>query len=548
MKLIWHIVWKDLTRLRWWLVLWVVALALPILDGVDLILHSPFPLRNHDWNRPNTHAGLIAIQIIVGYLIATLVWNEDRLAGTRQFWTTRPISGGRLFLAKVLAATAILWLVPVLVSLPWWLWCGFNTRQIALATFEAAQLAAALGIPVAMVAAMTDTLVRSLIWTAVLIVTVVPLFLTTLQGTHDVPLLGSRVLLIVALLLVEMLLVTVVRFWSRLRWWPIVVMGGAMIGSAVLAGSSGYVWFDRPGEWKPERAAAVDVAFDRATAKAIGPKAAREHPSSDSQDLVTAYFRVRAPGDSPGIVPLTATQQWLGSDGDDFMRPAGFGVLQALDIDGLRPIRGDSAPTRVSGPLQPVASNPDAKRVTEVFVAAPIRATMLERFHRAPPGYAAHLMLAQIRLRIADECPFQPGPWRAHDGYGLRIQTVDRSNGLSEVVLVSTSPTPMADVLLRWGWRGWLHGSFFGNLAVVNHETKEFQWVRGTKPVTLRVNGVEIAWRSEIVRAGSDRDGEGTRRPKWFDRAALAAITANTESIFARDISVPKFALSDDTK
>lgn len=549
MKLIAHIVWKDLTRLRWWLVLWVVVLALPILDGVELILHCPLPLQHDHWSRPATHSGLVAIEIIVGFLIATLLWHEDRVTGASQFWTTRPISGGRLLVAKIVQAVTVLWGIPVLVSLPWWLWCGFTSHQVMLAALETAELAAAIGIPVAAVAAVTDTLVRTLIWTAVLIATTVPLFLTTVRGTHDMPLLGSRILLIIALLLVEMVLLTAVRFICRWQRWLIAIVGIAMMASVLLARLSQYVWFDRPQEWKPERAASVVTDFDRVTSKPIGQKTAREHTSNDAQALVTSYFRVSAPAESPSVVPLSAVQRWVSSGGDDLMRPAGFGMLQTLDIDGLHAIRGDSEWNRGNTSRALEGSDATAKRDTEVFVNAPIPLATLDRYRREPPGYMAHLMFAQIRLRIADECGLRPGSWSAHDGCGLRVQTIYHGAGISSVVLVNTHPAPMADILLRWGWRGWLHGSFTGNLAVVNHEAREYQWVRGTKPVTLRVNGVEIEWHSEIIRAGqASSDGQWVPHAEWFDHATLAVVSADTESIFARDISVPKVVMSADTK
>src|SRR3954470_6120026 len=117
MKLLFHIVANDLRRLRFWLMAWVVVLALPILEGVRTLRVDP--LDDATWNLQDEMAWATMLEIGVAYLLMLLLVQGDAVVGTRQFWLTRPISGQRLLAAKTVGAAVVLWIIPLLVSLPW---------------------------------------------------------------------------------------------------------------------------------------------------------------------------------------------------------------------------------------------------------------------------------------------------------------------------------------------------------------------------------------------------------------------------------------------
>src|SRR3954468_1440711 len=75
--------------------------------------------------------------------------------------------------AKTLGVLLIVALIPVLVSLPWWLWCGLGAGQIAGAAFETALVMMLVAIPGALMAVLTDSFPRALLWSFLLFAIVI---------------------------------------------------------------------------------------------------------------------------------------------------------------------------------------------------------------------------------------------------------------------------------------------------------------------------------------------------------------------------------------
>ncbi|HZZ19548.1 MAG TPA: hypothetical protein VFE25_09270 [Opitutaceae bacterium] len=117
MSLTWHIVRKDVTRLRWVILLWVVALAGEItLAAIQATLdaegHVLFYMAA--WTFGNVFIPVIGYGLVMG------LQDDDPVTEGDSFWMTRPITGGRLLSAKALLA-ALFCLVPVAISVPFWL-------------------------------------------------------------------------------------------------------------------------------------------------------------------------------------------------------------------------------------------------------------------------------------------------------------------------------------------------------------------------------------------------------------------------------------------
>src|ERR1043165_9512237 len=99
MNLTLHLVRKDLVRMRPWLACWVLLLLTPIAMAAWLLGNNPFTTGG-EGRLPDVVFIITGAQLFVGYLLTILVIHEDGLVGTRQFWSTRPISRGRLLMAK----------------------------------------------------------------------------------------------------------------------------------------------------------------------------------------------------------------------------------------------------------------------------------------------------------------------------------------------------------------------------------------------------------------------------------------------------------------
>src|SRR5688500_2718808 len=134
MNLTLHLVLNDFRRMRVWLIGWTGMLLLPLAIGFMIVTREPSSAT--EWNLPDKMAILTGLQVLVGYMLALILLHEHRIVGTNQFWLTRPISRGRLLGAKAIGLFLMVGLLPVIVSLPWWLWCGFNAGQAINAASE----------------------------------------------------------------------------------------------------------------------------------------------------------------------------------------------------------------------------------------------------------------------------------------------------------------------------------------------------------------------------------------------------------------------------
>jgi len=167
MNLTWHIVKKDLRRLRWPLAGWGTLLLLRIGLGVRLKYGAaPDPVLVE--RLQNFNNLFLTFQLVVAYVLVSVLIHEEPLLGAGAFWRVRPISGGRLLRAKLLGLVAF-GLVPEVVSLPWWLTNGLSLRDLAWASLETVGLHAVVILAALLVAVLTDGLPRFLAWTLVLI-------------------------------------------------------------------------------------------------------------------------------------------------------------------------------------------------------------------------------------------------------------------------------------------------------------------------------------------------------------------------------------------
>lgn len=140
MKPIWHIVEKDVRRLRLPLAVWLasiasVAAAMRFMPtSRDLWPFSDLTV----WMEIVGAVSAIVVwsQVVVGGILAGVIVLEDPAAGTTMFWRTRPISAGRLLIAKLAGVTTLILLTPVLVLAPMWLVSGFSEVEMLEAAWD----------------------------------------------------------------------------------------------------------------------------------------------------------------------------------------------------------------------------------------------------------------------------------------------------------------------------------------------------------------------------------------------------------------------------
>ena len=250
MKLIWHIIRKDLVRDRWALGLWALLFIGQVLIGV--MAENPGHLGVEYFYRLQTGSiGLVALQVVMGYILVTRFVHADPLIGTTVFWLTRPISPGRLLLAKVLGVSLVFALLPVLLFMPWWFYCGFGARDIFWSAVDAMGWQLLVIAPAFLVATVTDDLGRVLLWTLLLVIGVIA-WIALLQATFgpmsdrvdakgiDPGVMYSKIWLSCVMLVVVAAAIVTHHFLTRrfVRSVVLIVLGLALI---VAVGRWGYL-------------------------------------------------------------------------------------------------------------------------------------------------------------------------------------------------------------------------------------------------------------------------------------------------------------------
>ena len=162
MNLVWHIAKKDLRRLAIPVGVWLAFILIPT---IAFRLAAP-EIEGHAASTIDMWRGffsiwsrlLEAIQLVIAFVLAGTLVLEDPIVGTSSFWATRPIHGGQLLAAKLLAALLLLVATPILLLMPVWLASGFGARDLVVAAWD---VAARFGVEL-LFALMTAALARNL--------------------------------------------------------------------------------------------------------------------------------------------------------------------------------------------------------------------------------------------------------------------------------------------------------------------------------------------------------------------------------------------------
>ena len=263
MNLIWHIARKDLHR--FWVPLTLFCAVALMRFGAGISLLASTGSDGAWFYHMAIYANVLwGIELVVTYMLVAGVVQEDSVASPA-FWQTRPISGSRLLAAKALGLVLMFGVLPVVLTVPWWLGCGFGWAEIgraAIETFAVQMGVALLALPWA---AVTSSYGRFLLWTfvaAVAWVTGALVFVEHVTIPHEtiLPWTGVMRLLVTGLAAgVGCVAVAVHQFVTRRT--PVSV---ALILLTVLAmaGVGGWWTWDGPALWSPAPPAPSSIAKD----------------------------------------------------------------------------------------------------------------------------------------------------------------------------------------------------------------------------------------------------------------------------------------------
>lgn len=543
MNLTLNIVRKDLFRLRWWLLAWFAVLALPIGLGFQALGQNPFV--GTEWRGLNdTLKAAICLEILCGYLLVILLLQEDAIIGTRQFWLTRPIARGRLLLAKAIGVFLVLGLLPIAVSLPWWLWCGLGLPTMAQVSGDLLIIMVLVTLPAALVATLTETFPRALLWSLVLAAAIVTAIaaipLMVLTGTSPGRI-ATRVVLAVLVVGLEMAAVTVLVFlWRRRSWWLVGAVG-VVAGSFVLAlRSNAQWWSSEPRERNVERAANITMRFEQSFAGVADER------TPEKRQHVTTTVIVGGIPSTKLLVPVGGHQTWRSSELNvthSAWPNWQSNLSRSFELLGLRhpPENAEMAAwhaSRFGRPLKALA--PDEG---ELGLGALLQRSVVARLMADPPSYEAHVFVTQLQPEIIVEVPQCAGARARGKDHTARIVQVLATPGhqrvSSRVTLVETRPITSWFMLREFARAdSWMH--HFRSLVSFHafHRGRgEFTSVAEDKQQMIVVNGVAVTWHTLAVSPGwVRRDRAWVQREGWVDGVSLALVRMNEDATIARNV------------
>lgn len=522
MKLIWHLVKKDLVRERWALVAWLALFAAQIGDGVALRA-GVFGANHGGGIGYFVSVVLVFLQAAVTYLLVARWVQADGLVGTRMFWATRPISRLTLLKAKAAGILAVFAAAPVLVLLPWWLACGFDGRETAWAAVEAFGWQVAVLLPALALAAMTDSSSRLLLWTIVGVLGVIVglLFQSVAGGKSD--LIATRMVVAGAVAAVVMAMVIVNQFLTR----RFVVSLTIALAGVVLVAVIGRTW-----HWSAKNGLGGGTMVRPTTGEAEWVKAVAVEFSGARLKDTTLTMRLLARGLPTGgrLEVAKSRQIWRWPGGLTVERENLLGgTWEPQDLRGVLGLKAKAPDQETAAYLEKRhAQRRDERWDAEggLFSWVNLAPSVAARLRREPPAYEATMDAVLVQARIAAELPLRNGAQSDQGFADVKIAEVERTGHRTQVKLATVlSPHRGAGPGLwrtftrsqEWRRRAWTY--------VVNRTTGDFEQVGYAEAFTgmPQVAGVKIGWSTLFVQGPKVRRGDAWTPPdeRWTEGASL---------------------------
>lgn len=555
MKLILHIVRKDLQLLRGRLATWMLVLAAKYAVGFAFVLGVVSPNLEKGMAQGGV-AGLIAFDIALTLLIASLLVHEDGLVGTTEFWRTRPISGARLLAAKSLGAIVLLGLPAVAVSLPWWLVCGFGVKDVALAALEVMVIQVLLIGPAMAIASVTESTGRFFVWggvtvAAVWIVSGVWIYSTKFVLASN----ESRLIAEFTVVAVTVIAVVVRQFLTRDVRGSRVMLAAGLVFSIAAArywpwdffpeGTSEPEWSKRPVTFTPD----VRMEFDSSKVVSV---VSRYTGGAMRQHLYVPFVVSGVPtGYSLGEGRVTHRWSWAADStigretwiyGAKDAPPALRSVLKVPE-----PVPDSETEAwwrkveRKRKEPDPSLDNPNASRLSS---GLRLPDSVVARLRETPPSYRANLTVDVVRPTVMFELPAKPGGWHTLDAHGVRVIEQSTRDFDLNFELILSEPFSFLRELQKGAplFRG---GELCAVVAVQRSTGYLVRNVRSSSPF-LFVGGVMLSQRSfnmsppRLVRAGVWQP----QSSGWFDELKLAVVALPVVGTLSQVVTADRFELS----
>jgi hypothetical protein len=530
MNLTWHIVKKDLRALQWPLTLWTLLIATKL--GIGVALLTADGTEGAAWfvrmdGIGNLLAGLECMSFV---LVAALI-QEDMLVGTSAFWVTRPISGARLLKAKFIGIGLIFGVLPVLVTLPWWLGCGYGLREIAWAALETVVIQAIVVLLGLLWAVVTDGLGRFLMWTLVMLVAVPTAFTVTVayHVSHmhpgpSVEVVGARVGVEIAIAVLGILVVVGHQFLTRNLWRSITMIGTA--AGLILAVWLWWPWsLGLQSRWQSFLARRAEATWSAAAEPpgltfAVEKAELVRNPGArpDVPVQLRVSYRVQGLTDSQWLMPNYANNYSL--RWPDGFTDQGWSWFQA----------GKSSNDMVWWKLLGMSPTTTLKNMPEDSQAIQsIPASVASRLQAEPAAFKLKARFGLMEFDSAVQIPLQPSARTMYGTTGERIAHVEKEGEELLVTFVRHRPSFLSDTMI--GMADYATGVGQANLPqfarylLVNHARNFVDQGTEQSSLTSRIGTVSIVVQTTVYRGSKAGGGK---------RPLLEAINALNEAEFTK--------------
>jgi hypothetical protein len=553
MNLAWHIARKDIRRFWAPVALLCAIAALRFGVGASLLLSDDSD--RLQFLRTEVYANLLlAIWIFVTYLLVAAIVHEDAAEGPA-FWQTRPISGLKLLAGKALGLFLMLGLLPVLVSIPWWLACGFGGSEICRAAAET--LAVQMGVVVLALplAAVTREYGRFLLWTVVGVVA----FLSTailsagqVMAANQLTWAMATRMVVIGLIAAAGGAVTAIhQFLTRRTWRSI-----AIIAATGLSMAAAHRWWTPDGSaiWSPRPNSPVGIAKDLK----ISFRGATEKPTTAGKSLLLVNLLAESVPPDYILRPFYSEQRLRWTDGS-ISKQLNFSMSNSVPLrSAIEPYHffrmEQPAPNREAWQymdrheLIPLAQwNWDASGQSEERFPMVLSAGETGKLASETPDYDGTLWFRLFKPELIGERSLSEGCEFAMGSIRTRVAAIrkDERTHVLHISLVESAPESP--------WSNFLEEM---QLAVPDPQPSYYAINRARTYVTEGLNetrnrvliaGVAIFLRRDAFR-GHTRWNETSHKwetePDNLDGGTLAEVNYRQEERFSMPLSVGKLQVN----
>lgn len=551
MKLIWHIFKKDLCRLRWPLLLWTGLLLGQIAVGARLF--SSGSLAPGWIQRESLFLWLtFLLEMAASYFLVAALVLEDALTDSRSFWVTRPISGIRLLSAKLLGIALVFFLWPVVVALPWWLFCGFGAKEAALAAVQTFGPQTAVVLLAMVLAAVTGRGDRFLLWTLV-VLGVVPLLGVAFAGEvryrgMPVELMATRYFMATGVAVLTASLVLWLQYRTRRTVRSIVALltgAGLMFLVALFWPWSGNRFQAKNASPLPGTES-IAVAFTQAKAISRNGRAwvSFEFTATGVPDNLVIFFG--------GVDAKFRWPDGMTVSGEGSLSPYG-NYYNPRPLFNLPPARPDPATAKkrqeLSGAMQRriaelglphTPHTPLRPGEVQLHATVQIPIESMAKFAGELPACTAVLHLAVGRPVLLLELPLKEGASRSAHGVRIRVLKLELVGQPSRIMPdVKTSATVVYSHSTRMTNIAWylvdrVHGTVAKSWLGHDEESPPAQL-----PPPLKFTREVFSFITPQVW----RDHQWIEAPDWLKADMLAAVAFQPEGQFSRELKTNRLKI-----